>query len=1039
VTSAKLEAAPLSSAQETLQLLAGVPGAERAYHVHACLRLRGPLDVEALEGALRRLAARHPTLGAGEGLARLDTSSAEEAREAAAHEVVRPFDLAGPLWRACLWRLGADDHLFLWCAHQIACDRHSVPIVLRELAEAYAGGEPEAERSVTWADLVRREHEAPTEEAERAAAWWREHLAGTPDLTLPADRPRPRRPSFRSEVVRLRCDLGLRQAFADPLAVSLTALGALLRRYTSHEDVVVGIPYDGRPPGAEDVVGCLGTSIPVRLRPAPESSFRELVAGAAAAAKAAREHAELPLPQIAEALHDDAERSRVPLFRVALVVEDERPPELPGLSVETERLDAGSAELDLTVTVTLAGDEVELAAEYAVEQYERRTAERFLHHLHALLRAMLAAPERRPADETLLAPGETVAIVERWTDATEPAAPASVLELFRAQVGRTPDAPALEAGDERLTFAELAERATRLAGLLRGHGAARDERVAFCLPRVADLPVAALAVLQAGAGYVPLDATLPPERIRFILEDSKPVVVLVHSTLADHVPEGDVPVLVLDRLGDELAAPPAEAPPPDVRADDLAYVVYTSGTTGRPKGIEMTHRTPANVIAWQLRFPRRLPPGEGRTLQFTTLAFDVSVQELFTTWCGGDTLVMIDEESRADPERLLGFLREQRITTLYLPYVALEQLVHAAELTGEVPPALVDVYQAGEQLKVTPALRSFFAALPGCALHNHYGPTEAHVCTNYTLTGPPEEWPELPPIGRPIDDARVFVLDDARRPVPAGGIGELYTGGVQIARGYLGREELTRERFVEIDVDGGPERAYNTGDLVRLGADGDLQFLGRRDTQVKIRGFRVELGEVETALAEHPAVAMTVVALRTLGVTPALVAYVIPSRSAPDEARLGEELHAYLAERLPPYMLPRRYVTLERFPRTATGKIDRKRLPEPKLDGEGAQTARPETPWEEIVAAVLERRLDAAGAGRDDRFFELGGHSLAALGVVGDIKAECGVQLPVSLLLGNASVAEIGAAVEEEILSGLGPEQLDALLNKVAAGQGGRR
>ena len=383
-------------------------------------------------------------------------------------------------------------------------------------------------------------------------------------------------------------------------------------------------------------------------------------------------------------------------------------------------------------------------------------------------------------------------------------------------------------------------------------------------------------------------------------------------------------------------------------------------------------------------------------------------------------------------------LCEQKITTLYLPHVALEQLVHAAELTGEVPPALVDVYQAGEQLKVTPALRSFFASLPDCVLHNHYGPTETHICTEYTLTGSPDEWPELPPIGRPIDGARAFVLDAGRRPVPAGGIGELYMGGVQVARGYLFREELTRERFVEIDVDGGPERAYNSGDLVRLDAHGEIQFLGRRDTQVKIRGFRVELGEIETALAEHPAVAMTVVALRTLGVTPALVAYVIPSPSAPDEARLGEELHAYLAERLPPYMLPRRYVALERFPRSATGKVDRKLLPEPTLDGEGAEAARPETPWEEIVASVLERRLDAAGAGRDDRFFELGGHSLAALGVVGDIKAQCGVQLSVSLLLANASVAEIGAAVEEEILKGLGPEQLDALLNQVAAGQGGR-
>jgi amino acid adenylation domain-containing protein len=1041
-------ALPLSSAQETLQVLVDVPDAAAAYHAHACLRLHGDLDADALDEALRDVVSRHAPLRSaivGDGAVEIPTPAEALVRHSGepgtslAEEVRQPFRLdQGPLWRAHLWRISEQEHVLLWCAHTIVCDHRSVSVVLAEVADAYAalrcGESPsESEPPLSWSDYVRSEHDALAgAAADELAAYWRERLAGAPDLALPADRPRPPRPRFRSATVRRSASRELRRAAELPVA--LAAVGALLHRYTGVEELVVGVPYDGRPAGAERLVGSFGTRIPVRLGVDGDLPFEALVERAAAGAADAAEHGAFPLPRIADALRSDPERSRVPLFRIGVSVDKEPRLELPGLRVEPEPVDVGTSELELTITLRALPDSLELAADYDVDQYDAGTIERFLAQLESLLAAAVATPDRQPGDSAFRAAGEPLALASPRND---PAG--TVVELFAAQAAKTPDSTALEAGGQQVTYDELRRRANRLAHLLRDQGAGRDRRVAFCVPRTLELPTTVLAILKAGAAYVPLDPSLPPERMRYVLENAEPVVLLAHSTLAERLPPCEAPTLIVDRLDDELAARPETDPPPEAGPDDLAYVLYTSGSTGRPKGVAMPHRPVANLIAWQLRSPRRTVAGQGRTLQFTTIAFDVAFQELFATWCGGDALVLVDEEVRIDPERLLQALRELRITTVYLPFVALDQLAHAAELRDETPEHLRDVYHAGEQLKVTRALRRLFEALPDCLLHNQYGPTETHVCTEHTLAGPPGDWPELPPVGRPVDGARCFVLDSRSRPVPAGGVGELYVGGVQVARGYLGRDDLTRERFVETDAGGAAERVYNTGDLVRVDAAGELQYLGRGDTQVKIRGYRVELGEIETALAEHPAVASAAVALRTLGANPALVAYWLAAAPVEDEARLADELQAHLAERLPPYMLPRRYVLLERFPLTVSGKIDRKALPDPELGPEAAEAGELEGPWEEIVAAVLARRLDVAGVGRNDRFFDLGGHSLAAVGAVTELKSECGVQVPVSLLLGNASVAEIAGAVEDEVLRGLEPDQLEALLNQVTADQGGKR
>ncbi len=584
-------------------------------------------------------------------------------------------------------------------------------------------------------------------------------------------------------------------------------------------------------------------------------------------------------------------------------------------------------------------------------------------------------------------------------------------ELFERQVDRTPDAVAASYAEARITYADLDARSNRLARYLRARGIGPDVLVGVAIDRSIEMTVAVLAVLKAGGAYAPLDPSYPSSRLAFMLQDTQAPVLLTTSRLAADFPGGGAEVVCVDARSAEILKESAERLVDTATSLHLAYVIYTSGSTGTPKGVAMPRGCLANLIVWQLA---NSGVGAGqRTLQFAPLSFDVHFQEMFATWAAGGELVLVDDTLRLDAGKLLRLLHERRVARIFLPFVALQNLADVAIAEQLVPGSLREVITAGEQLLVTQSLARFFEQLPSCTLHNHYGPSETHVVTAYTLEGAPSTWPSLPPIGKAIDGAAVHLLDDAMRPVQTGEEGEIYLGGVSVARGYLYRPDLTTARFVPDPFSGDPAaRLYRTGDLARTRADGNVEFLGRLDHQVKVRGYRIELGEIEAALGAHPLVRQAVVVAREDDPgDKRLVAYVIPFGS---DAGLTNELRRHLGGAVPEYMLPSVFVVVRDFPRTPTGKVDRRALPRPEGKRPELETSyiAPRTELEEVLCALWARLIKIDRVGVFDNFFDLGGSSLLALQAIARLRQEKLIQLPVVQLFAHPTVSELASYLE---------------------------
>ncbi|MGH2509836.1 MAG: non-ribosomal peptide synthetase, partial [Ktedonobacteraceae bacterium] len=555
---------------------------------------------------------------------------------------------------------------------------------------------------------------------------------------------------------------------------------------------------------------------------------------------------------------------------------------------------------------------------------------------------------------------------------------------------------------QEITYSELHTQATRIAYLLQQSHVGPDTRVGICLERSPQMLAALLGILKAGGAYVPLDPAYPKERLAFIMKDAHISVLLTQQTLLAQLPEHDATVICLDTTHfQEPILPFAQRTLPD----NLAYVIYTSGSTGKPKGVAMTHRSLTNLITWQA-LHSELGAG-ARTLQLTSLNFDVSFQEIFTTWSSGGTLVMATEVLRRDILSLPIFLARQRIERVFLPFVVLQQLAEAFLSVGYDAMHLREVVTAGEQLQITKPIMKLFREIEGCVLYNQYGPTETHVVTAFVLTGFSTFWPELPPIGRPIANSRVYILDHHLQLVPPGTVGELYIAGVALARGYLDRPELTAEKFIPNPFSQEPgTRLYKTGDLVRYLPDGHIVFLNRLDDQVKIRGHRIELGEIEIALRHHPRIREAVVlAMKSKVTTQRLIAYIVPEQEyMPTLA----DIHDFLGESLPAYMLPAILVVLEALPLTPNGKVDRKNLPLPeknRLELDGHIVA-PTTPTEKLLADIWADVLGLPQIGIHDNFFELGGDSILGLQVIARANQK-GLQLVHRQIMQRQTVAEL--------------------------------
>jgi amino acid adenylation domain-containing protein len=611
-----------------------------------------------------------------------------------------------------------------------------------------------------------------------------------------------------------------------------------------------------------------------------------------------------------------------------------------------------------------------------------------------------------------------------WNDTqTRQPQQSCVHHLVEAQVERTPSAMAVVYEDTQLTYEELNNRANKLAHYLISLGVGPDQIVAISLDRSMDLVVSVLAVLKAGGAYLPLDPAYPQDRIQYMLQDSQAHVLITAVSPLTPFPENQSIPIHLDTDWEKIDLLPATNPQTTVTIENLIYVIYTSGSTGNPKGVALPHRALANLIPWQLK--NSALGLADKTLQFASLSFDVSCQEIFSTWCSGGTLVLISEDIRRDALRLLPYVAGQQAARLFLPFIALQQLAEAAAALNLYPASLREIITAGEQLQVNPYISAFFQALPDCILVNQYGPSETHVVTAYELSGPVQDWPALPPIGRPIDNTQIYLLDGEQQPVPPGAAGELYIGGQNVARGYLNQPELTAKKFIP-DPFGKTVYAtlYRTGDLARFLPDGDIEFLGRIDHQVKIRGFRVELGEIETCLSTHPALRQAVVTARED--TPGdkrLVAYLVTEPAHPLNPA---DLRQFLLEKMPEYMVPAHFVVLDAMPKTPSGKIDRRALPAPNAERPflSQSFVAPQTDLEKLLAAVWSQILKIDQIGIDDNFFELGGSSILTLRIATQLKEAKGLEIPAVKLFEYPTIKALAAFLERDGLGNPDPASL---------------
>ncbi|MEN3615862.1 amino acid adenylation domain-containing protein, partial [Plantactinospora sp. ZYX-F-223] len=1026
------EILPLSPLQEGLLFHSVYDDGTDVYTVQMALDLAGELDAERLRTAAEALLDRHPHLRAAFRYQRADRMLAvvpkqaalpwivrdlgdlpeseadEELRRLADDERAHRFDLgAPPLMRFLLATRGPGRHRLVLTIHHILLDGWSMPLLLRELFALYGShGDPAVlppatayREYLSW--LAGRDRDA-------AAQAWRTALAGIDEPTRLAPADPGRRSAMPERLVRplpadLSSSLRSRAAAAGLTVGSVlqTAWATVLGGLTARTDVVFGAIVASRPaelPGSETMIGLLLDTVPVRVRLEPARTWTQVARRLQDEQAGLREHQHLGLARIQQLAGGE-------LFDTAFVYENypvsDRDTEVaPGLRVLALH-GRDATHYPLTLVAANTGDDLVLRVDHRADLVGADVANAVLDRLTRALTAMAADPDLILARIDTLGTAEREQILTGWNDTAHPVPPATLPALFEAQVARSPEHPALVFEGETVTYAQFTERVNRLAHLLVARGVGPERTVAVAVPRSIDLLVALYAVHKAGGAYLPLDTGYPAERLAFMLADAAPVCLLTVASVAGDLP-GGTPSVVLDdpALHEQLAAQPATGPVTALLPGHPAYVIYTSGSTGRPKGVVVAHEAVANRLRWgQHRYPLT---AEDRVMQKTPVSFDVSVWELFWPLQVGATLVIARPDGHRDAAYLAELIDRERVTTVHFVPVLLDVFLHepAAARLG----TLRRVLCSGEALSAEVAER--FHRTVDAELHNLYGPTEAAV-EIIACQVPPQTNGRAVPIGRPVWNSRVYVLDAALRPVPPGVTGELYLAGVQLGRGYLRRPGLTADRFVADPFTGGGARMYRTGDLVSWRADGVLDYHGRADGQVKLRGQRVELGEIEAVLAACPGVARAVVLIRAdRSGSQRLVAYVVPDGPAPTLAGIQERLR----RQLPDYMVPTALVTLDEFPLNPSGKLDRRALPAPISDP--VTTGAPRTPEEAAICAAVAAVVGVPQVDPDANFFDLGGDSILAIALVARLR-KAGVRLTPRDIFQNPTAAGLAAVAAE--------------------------
>ncbi|MDN7742130.1 amino acid adenylation domain-containing protein [Burkholderia gladioli] len=997
----------LSFSQQRLWFLAQLDGVSATYHMPLALRLQGRLDQAAWQRALDTLLNRHEALRSvfvtvqGQPRVRLlpvgtalpvthhDLRGAADARQQlqaiSSQEVHAGFDLEqGPLIRARLIRLSEDEHAFLLTQHHIVSDGWSLDVLLGELQalyHAYLHGRPDplAPLAIQYPDYAAWQRQWLTGERLQAQVdYWRDTLADAPVLLdLPTDRPRPAQQSFVGAHVPVRFDAELTQALrrlaqthgVTPYMIVMAAWAAVLARLSGQQDIVIGTPSANRNrQEVEPLIGFFVNTLALRLDLSGAPDAATLLARVRQAALAAQDHQDLPFEQVVEIVNPPRNLGHAPLFQVMFAWQSRQGAslDLPGLEATPLPLAYDAVNFDLELALEESGHDITGTLNYSTALFEQDTIERQLVYLRAMLLAMVRDEARAVDSFDILPPEERELLLHTW-NATEQAYPAELClhHQFELHAEYTPDAVALVFEDRAISYAQLNAQANRLAHELIALGVQPDSRVALCVERSPALVIGLLAILKAGGAYLPLDPAYPPERLAYILADADPAIVLADAAgraALGHAALDGRRLLDPDTLPERPASNPVV---PGLTSRHLAYVIYTSGSTGKPKGVMVEHRGTLNLAQLQRQNFAILP--SSRILQFASCAFDASVWEVVMALGCGATLYLPFTALLKDRAALLRYLEQHRITHATLPPALLQG--DSAVLDPELALTLI---LAGE----APGPGLFQALAGHHVVFNAYGPTESTVCATLWRC-PPGFTGETIPIGKPIANTRIYLLDAHGQPVPLGAVGELHIGGDGLARGYLNRPELTAERFLDDPFDPRPgARMYRSGDLARYLPDGNIVFLGRNDHQVKIRGFRIELGEIEARLAAHPAVREAVVLALGEGTDKRLVAYVVAEH---DEQLIGA-IRDHLAAQLPDYMVPTAFVRLDALPLTPNGKLDRRALPAPDQSALFRQAY--EAPQGEIESALAEiwaTLLDIERVGRHDSFFALGGHSLLAV------------------------------------------------------------
>ncbi|MGE5220526.1 MAG: amino acid adenylation domain-containing protein [Chloroflexota bacterium] len=1052
------EPAPLSFAQERLWFMEQWAPGSAVFNLCRATRIHGPLDAAALQSSFNELVRRHEALRTRfivvdgrpsqcvqpheefslESVDLRSFAGGQQEIEAVrlAREVAQAvFNLADDrLLRVRVLRLADAEHILVFATHHLVADAWSMGILARELwtlYENFCSGQsrPLFEPACRYRDYAAWQRARLKGDAlEAEIEYWRERLVGAPPLDLPTDRPRPRLPSFAGAKVPLTLSEALtgrlnELSWREGATLFMTLLATfqlLLGRYSGQEDIVVGAPAADRETRAVDgVVGLFVNTLALRTDLSGAPSFRELLGRVRDVCLGAYTHQAVPFEILVQHLAPQRELNRQPLFQVMFVLQN-TPAQLvapAGLALQPFEIDSAAAQFDLSLYLRERRGRLIGFLEYTTELFDRATVTRIAGHFQTLLEGIVAGPDRSIAALPLLSAAERKQLIAEWNDtAADCPSDACIHELFEAQAARTPERIALECAGEKWTYRELNCRSNHAARELRKLGVKKERLVGVMADRSMETTATLLGILKAGGAYVPLDPAYPKERLEFMLSDSRAAVLIAQEKYAGRVGDFSAKQVSMDQL---LRGRSGDATNlmKSARPENAACVIYTSGSSGTPKGVIALHRGALNRFAWMWR---RYPFGnDDKSCQKTSLSFIDSVWEMFGALLQGVPTAIVPDSAAKEPALLIAYLSEHGVTRLVAVPSLLEEILNCRAAPHRLP-ALRYCFSSGEVLPADLA-RKFRATLPSCRLINLYGSTEVAGDVAYYEVGG-DRSPSIP-IGRPIDNTQLYLLDGRMVPVPIGVRGELYVGGENLARGYLRRPELTTAKFVANPFGTATRaRLYRTGDLARYRADGNVEYLGRVDLQVKIRGCRIEIGEIEIALGRHPDVRECLVAS---GVEPgnsklesSLTAYVVPRARRP----AAGELRAFLIDRLPEFMLPARFVFLETLPRLPNGKIDRRALPVPVASSARPMLSEPRSELEALVAQVWRLALRVETLGIEDDFFALGGHSLLAGEVA--VRLCDALNRPVSArdLFAAPRLADFTAVLEKMFEEGSGKE-----------------